>query len=153
MTQEALAQGLALQATLGGHAASVAMRVRLDNDGAFGEVGTRSKADCLNGLYGAVLGGMAHGPGFNFWTGILDGGHLSPANMNPGHTNPPQAEAMHRGNSWAVVLQANGMPRLYDAASTDADGPALSADLDDVASWSHSQNHGIHHSGTDIFLI
>jgi hypothetical protein len=177
MTQEALAQGLNLQAPLGGHAAAVAMRVSLDNEAAFCPIGTtapslsltdvqaawpqfgnRPKEDCLNAIYGAVLGGMAHGPGFNFWTGIFDDGHSSPADVNPGLTNATEAEAMLRSNKWTADLPANGMQGFQPRASTDAGTLTRSADLAGLADWSISHEQGSDgqgslHSGADVFMI
>ena len=147
MTQEALAKGLALQASLGGRAALVAMRFSLENEGAFCHIcppapahfvpdaysvwplfGTRSKADCLNAVYGAVLGSMANQPDFHFWAGNLDNGP------------PASAEAMHLAEIW--------MPGFHDTASTDAGWLALSAAPDDQAEWTSGYN-----SSSDIFLI
>ena len=147
MTQEALAQGLALQASLGGQAALVAMRFSLENEGAFCHIaptatahsipdawavwplfGNRSKADSLNAVYGAVLGGMAHLPDFHFWAGHLDDGP------------PASAEAMHLAEIW--------MPGFPDTGSTDAGWLAPSAGPDDQADWTGGCS-----GGTDIFLI
>jgi len=177
MTQEALAHGLAPQSPLGGHAALVAMRFRLENEGAFCQIappatqhslpdswsvwplfGSRSKTDGLNAAYGAVLGGMAHGPGFNFWTGIFDDGHSSPADVNPGLTNATEAEAMLRSNKWTADLPANGMQGFQPRASTDAGTLTRSADLAGLADWSISHEQGSDgqgslHSGADVFMI
>jgi hypothetical protein len=163
MTQEALAQGRALQAPLGGHTTLEAAR---DNDGPLCQIDTsawghslsdarsawlpvsnRTKADCLNAIFGAVLGGVANGPTFNFWTGILDDGHSSQADVNPGLTNTAEAQAMQRPNIWAVDLQADGMPGFHDVASTDA------GDLAALADWSSIQAQANYHAGNDIFMI
>ncbi|NCY24700.1 MAG: hypothetical protein EBX37_07495 [Alphaproteobacteria bacterium] len=109
MTQEALAHGLAPQSPLGGHAAWVAMRFRLENEGAFCQIpppatqhslldswsvwplfGSRSKTDSLNAAYGAVLGGMAHQHDVHVRTGIADDAQPFPADMQPGHAKTPE---------------------------------------------------------------
>jgi len=147
MTQEALSQELAPNSPLGGHAAALALRVRLDNEGAFRQIGTSVTADCLNTVFGAVLVAIAHGPGFNFWTGVFDDGHPTPANMIPGFTNTAEAEPMRRAHIATADLLANGIPDLDNTASTDA------AELADVADWSSIQAQASYHAGNDIFMI
>ena len=168
MTQEALSPELAPNSPLGGHAAALALRVRLDNEGAFRQIGTSVTADCLNAVFGAVLVAIAHGPGFNFWTGIFDDGHSSPADVNPGLTNATEAEAMLRSNIWTADLPANGMQGFQPRASTDAGTLTRSADLAGLADWTISHEQGSHepgsdgqgsdgqgslHSGADVFMI
>ena len=147
MTQEALSPELAPNSPLGGHAAALALRVRLDNEGAFRQIGTSVTADCLNAVFGAVLVAIAHGPGFNFWTGVFDDGHATPANMNPGFTNTAEAEPMCRAHIAAADLLANGIPDFHNAASTDA------GDLDALADWSSIQAQASYPAGNDIFMI
>jgi hypothetical protein len=147
MTQEALSPELAPHSPLGGHAAALALRVRLDNEGAFRQIGTSVTADCLNAVFGAVLVAIAHGPGFNFWTGVFDDAHPTPANMNPGFTNTAEAEPMCRAHIAAADLLANGIPDFHNAASTDA------GDLDALADWSSIQAQANYHAGNDIFMI
>ena len=120
MTQEALSPELAPNSPLGGHAAALALRVRLDNEGAFRQIGTSVTADCLNAVFGAVLVAIAHGPGFNFWTGVFDDGHPTPAYMNPALTTTAEAAALRRSHIAAADLLANGIPDFHNAASTDA---------------------------------
>jgi len=147
MTQEALSPELAPHSPLGGHAAALALRVRLDNDGAFRQIGTGVTADCLNAVFGAVLVAIAHGPGFNFWTGVFDDGHPTPANMNPGFTNTAEAEPMRCAQIATADLLANGIPDFHNPPSTDA------AELAALADWSSIQAQASYPAGNDIFMI